>query len=182
MRFLEGETGGDWAGLLLPLGGRSAGWKPQDPGQGRAGADHSVCLLTSTAALPTVVIAGGAFGGGGVGCAGGCAWAWGWTAGGPAGCWLPADGGWGSGGGGCCGGGGCGCGGGGGGGGCATGGCCAFCWSASAYGARGNGAVWRSWPGGGGDPWPPLVALPPPRCTTHTFFSLAMRSARRDAT
>lgn len=80
-------------------------------------------LLTNTEALPTVVIAGGAFGGGCVGCAGGCAWAGGCTVGGPAGCWLPVAGGWGRGGGGCWGGGGCG----GGGGGCATGGCCAFC-------------------------------------------------------
>lgn len=81
--------------------------------------------LTRTAALPTVVIAGDAFGGGCAGCAGGCAWAGGCTAGGPEGCWLPAAGGWGRGGGGCWGGGGCGCGGGG--GGWATGGCCAFC-------------------------------------------------------
>lgn len=63
-------------------------------------------LLTSTAALPTVVIAGGTFGGGCAGCAWGCAGAWGWMAGGPAACWLPAVWGWGRGGGGCWGGGG----------------------------------------------------------------------------
>lgn len=113
-------------------------------------------LLTSTAALPTVVIAGGAFWGGCTGCAGGCAWVGGCTVGGPEGCWLPAAaGGWGRGGGGCWGGGGCGCGGGG--GGCVTGGCCAFCWSASACRAeKGDGTP------GASAAWWPLPRTPRP--------------------